>query len=217
MRKKIKKQYVIGVDGGGTKTEAVLADLNGKILSNKKISPIKKGKIIIGSDQKVAFRSGTDKKDGIVLISGTGCVCHGWRGDEDVKSSGWGWLSDEGSGFWVGQKGFQAFYKELDGRGRTTLITKLIFKELKLKSKDDLLKITYSKDSIRQTSLISKIVDEAANKGDKTAKSIMEEAGRELSLSAITVIKKLNFQNQKFPIVLVGGMFDSKIASKTFI
>ncbi len=277
-----KKRYVIGVDGGGTKTEAALADLRGKIfkiaksgpasprnigiqktaqnvaeaiykvlegiknkkilstfiglptvekeeyknkkheikkeiLNNKKIAQIKKGKVIIDSDQKVAFRSGTDQKDGIVLIAGTGCVCRGWRGDKDAKSSGWGWLADEGSGFWVGQKGFQAFYKELDGREKTTLITKLIFKEWKLKSKEDLLKKVYSKDSIHQVSLVSRIVDKAANKGDKIAKSIMEEAGKELAISAITVIKKLSFQKQKFPIVLVGGMFDSKIASKTFI
>ena len=276
------KFYVIGIDGGGTKTEVALADLRGKIfkiaksgpasprnigikktaqnvaeaiykalkgtknkkilstfiglptvekeeyknkkheiekeiLKNKKIGHIKKGKIIIGSDQKVAFRSGTDQKDGIVLISGTGCVCRGWRGDKDVKSSGWGWLSDEGSGFWVGQKGFQAFYKEMDERGKKTLIMRLILKEWKLKRKEDLLKIVYSKDSIRQISLISKIVDKAANKGDKIAKSIMEEAGKELALSAKTVIKKLSFQKQKFPIVLVGGMFDSKIASRIFI
>jgi len=272
--KKENQKYVVGVDGGGTKTVAALANLEGKILklaktgpSNlrnvgikqavqniafgiKKVSP-KRGKILstfiglaaieeeyrpkkgkikkeilkrlknfnrkleIGSDQSVAFRSGIDEKNGVVLISGTGCVCHGWRNKKEAKTSGWGWLDDEGSGFWVGQRGFQAVFKELDGRGSKTLITKLIFKEWKLKNKEDLLKKIYSENFVREISLISRIVDKAANKGDKIAKNIMVEAGQELAESAITIIKKLNFKNEKFPLVLIGGMFDSKIVLET--
>jgi len=262
------KIYVIGVDGGGTKTEAALADSEGKILKLVRVGPsnprnvgieqcifniseaikkLKKGKKIsaifigspaleeefksmkkkilkrlnfkekikIGSDQIIAFRSGTNERNGIVLISGTGCAVHGWRGEKESKVSGWGWLDDEGSGFWVGRRGFQAVFKELDGRGPKTFITKLLFQELKLKSKEALLKKIYSKDFVRDVSLISRIVDEAANRGDRIAKNIMIEAGQELAESAIIIIKKLNFKNEKFPLVLVGGMFDSKIVLKT--
>jgi N-acetylglucosamine kinase-like BadF-type ATPase len=262
------QNYVIGVDGGGTKTEAALADSEGKILKLVKTGPsnprnvgieqcifnisqaikkvkkrkkvtsifisspaleeefksmkniILKGlkfreKIEIGSDQLVAFRSGTDERNGIVLISGTGCAVHGWREKKELKVSGWGWLDDEGSGFWVGQRGFQAVFKELDGRGPKTFITKLLFQELKLKSKEAILKKIYSKDFVQNVSLISRIVDEAANKGDRIAKNIMIEAGQELAESVITTIKKLNFQKEKFPLVLIGGMFDSKIVLET--
>ncbi|MBZ9578447.1 hypothetical protein KJA14_01205 [Patescibacteria group bacterium] len=269
--------YVIGVDGGGTKTIAALGNLKGKILrlaktgpsnlrnvgikeaaqnialaikkvlpkkgkilsafialaaveeeykfkkdkikkeilKEKGISKILKGKIEIGSDQIIAFRAGTDEKEGVVLISGTGCVAHGWRGKKEAKVGGWGWLDDEGSGFWAGLKGFQAIFKELDGRSPKTKITKLIFKEWKLKRKEDLLKKAYSKDSILRTSLISRIIDKASKTGDKIAISIMEKAGKELALAAISVIKKLNFQNQKFSLVLVGKMFKSKILLNT--
>ncbi|MBZ9569325.1 hypothetical protein KJA16_00190 [Patescibacteria group bacterium] len=268
--------YVIGVDGGGTKTIAALANLKGKILKlaktgpsnlrnvgikkaaenialaikkvlpkkgkilstfialaaveeeykfkkerikkeilkEKGVSKISKGKIEIGSDQVIAFRAGTDDKDGVVLISGTGCVARGWKGNKEAKVSGWGWLDDEGSGFWAGQRGFQAVLKELDGRGPKTKITKLIFKEWKLKNKEDLLKKVYSKNSIRQVSCISRIVDKAAEEGDKIAKSIMKEAGKQLAQATISVIKKLNFKNQKFPLVLVGRMFRSKVVLK---
>jgi len=279
------QNYVIGVDGGGTKTIAALADLNGLqptrhppkgplilklsktgpsnlrnvgiqkaaeniALAIKKVSPKRgkilstfiglaaieeefkfekekikreirrklknfKGELAIGSDQIVAFRSATDEKNGVVLISGTGCVSHGWKNGKEAKTSGWGWLNDEGSGFWVGQRGFQAVFKELDGRGPKTFIAKLLFQELKLKSKEALLKKIYSKDFVRDISLISRIVDEAANKGDRIVRNIMIEAGQELAKSAITIIKKLNFKNEKFPIVLVGGMFDSKIVLET--
>lgn len=269
------QKYVIGVDGGGTKTIAAFADLNGKIfkmaksgpsnlrnvglkvavasiseailkvigeirekeilsifialaaveeefksekekikkeiLKNYKISKTLRGDIEIISDQIAAFRAGTDEKDGLVLIAGTGSVCHGWKGNHEAKAGGWGWANDEGSGFWAGQKGYQAIFKDLDGRKERTKITKLLFKEWKLKNKEDFLKKIYSKNSILQVSLISRIIDKAAKKGDEIAISIMKEAAKELALAAISVIKKLNFEKQKFPFVLVGSMFKSKI------
>ena len=267
--------YVIGVDGGGSKTLAVLANLKKEILAraetgpsnlrnvgiktaganiseailktingisgknvfsifialaaveeefksekekikreifkNPKISKALRGDIEIVSDQIAAFRAGTDEKDGLVLIAGTGSVCHGRRGKKEVKTGGWGWANDEGSGFWAGQKGYQAIFKDLDGRGPKTKITKLVFKEWKLKNKEDLMKKIYGKDSIRNISLISKTVDKASQMGDKVARKILEEAGEELSILAISVIKRLNFHNKKFPLVLIGAMFKSKI------
>ena len=281
----MEKKYVIGVDGGGTKTVAALSDLNFKILKIAKTGPsnlrnvgrieeavlniskailkvikgikekeilsifialaaveeefksekekIKKGilknpkilkvlkspecsrQIEIVSDQIAAFRSGTDEKDGLVLIAGTGSVCHGWREKKEAKTGGWGWANDEGSGFWAGQKGYQAIFKELDGRGKKTKITKLLFKEWHLERKEDLMKKIYGSDSIRNISLISKIVDEASQMGDKVARSIMEEAGEELALLAVAVIKKLISplarKRTRLPLVLVGAMFKSKI------
>jgi N-acetylglucosamine kinase-like BadF-type ATPase len=272
--------YVIGVDGGGTKTIAALSDLQGKIkktsrtgpsnlrnvglektaknisrailkitagvrkkeilsiyialagveeefkfkknelkkeiLKNSKISKILKGKIKIISDQIAAFRGGTDEKDGVVLISGTGSVARGWKGGKEIKVSGWGWANDEGSGFWVGQKGYQAIFKDLDGRGPKTRITKLIFQEWKLKKKEDLMKKIYSSNAISTISSISKIADMAAGKGDRIAISIMKEAAKELARATNYVIQKLSFQNEKFPLVLVGSMFRSNILLNIF-
>jgi N-acetylglucosamine kinase-like BadF-type ATPase len=129
------KEFVIGIDGGGTKTVAALANWQGKILKeieigstnpNKigfekavfnlkelisKISKNKKIKvaylglagglerdrekrkkirkeiqkffdfpIFVDGDQKIAFRAGTDEKDGIVVIAGTGTIAMGWKG-----------------------------------------------------------------------------------------------------------------------------------------
>lgn len=287
------KKYVIGVDGGGTKTVAALADLNGKILSiaksgssnprnvgikisaeniakainkvlprtfsHQKVRGKKKAKILavfiglpaleeeyrdkkekikkeiskriskglgnkikIDSDQLIAFRSGTDEKNGIMIIAGTGCVAHGWRGRKEAKrgrkeakAGGWGWVSDEGSGFWIGQKVCQNILKELDARGPKTLLTKIAFQKLKIRSPEGLLKRIYSKDQIESISAFSIFSDEAAKKGDKIAKKIMTEAGKEISLAANTVIKKLNLQKEKFPVVLVGSMFKSTLFLKT--
>ena len=271
----MKKQYVIGVDGGGTKTIAGIADLRGKVLKTvktgssspvnvgvekasenivlaikkvlrkgkilsvfiglaaiqeeprfkkqilnelkkyKEISQIFKNKAKIGSDQIVAFRAGTDKKDGVLIIAGTGCVAHGWRNNKEIGVSGWHWLADEGSAFWAGQKVFQSILKDLDGRGKKTIMTKLVFNKLNIKDTESLLKKIYNKDFVRNVSLLSIIADDASKKGDKIAIKIMEQAGEELALAGKVVIKKLRFQKKKFPLVLVGSMFKSKIVLNT--
>lgn len=269
--------YVIGVDGGGTKTMAALADLNGRILkieesgpanprnvgikktvesiilsikrilpknkkakirsifiglpaveeefkprikeikkgilTNKKISEVLTGKLTIDSDQLVAFRSGTDQKEGIVLIVGTGCVSHGWKREKEHKASGWGWLADEGSAFWIGQRVFQAVLKDLDGRGSKTLLTDFVFKKFRIKEK----KLNLLNQKIYTTNFINDIVsfslicNLAAEKGDKIAKKILAEASKELAVSVKTVMRKLNFSKKEFPLVLVGGVLKSKI------
>ena len=291
MEKKQKIEgYIIGVDGGGTKTVAALADLEGKILKvaksgsssprnigtkeamtnvaqaiekvlapikdqkilstflglptmeeefkfkkdvirkellkHKEISPIFKGKLLIGSDQLAGFRAGSDEKDGVVLIAGSGCVAHGWRGKKEVKVCGWGYLSEMGSGFWIGQKGLQAIWKDLDGRGPKTIITKLVFRRLKVKNKENFIEKIYfhphtkfwcggKKNPTEIISPLSILVDRAAKKGDRVAKDILTEAGKELAASANTVIKRLTptFVRERpgFPLVLVGSLFKSKI------
>lgn len=273
--KKNQKGYIVGVDGGGTKTSIALADLQGKILKRVKTGPsnprnigieksvfnlaqgikkviknIKKEKIIsvfialpaieeeyklkkkeiktklssilkisrnkisIASDQIVAFKSGTDKKNGIVLIAGTGCVAHGWKNRKQAKISGWGYLGDEGSAFWTGQKTYQAILKDLGGRGARTLITKLVFRKWKIKNKESFVKKIYSNPT-KSIPLLTIFTDEAARKKDKIACDILKQAGQELALAVNTVIKKLNFQKQCFPLVLVGSMFKSKILLDT--
>lgn len=287
--KRKNNQYVIGVDGGGSKTVAVLANLEGKILAraqtgsasprnvglseamanvakaiekvlkrnkkvssvflglpcleeefknkkgkikkellkHKEISSIFKGKVIIGSDQLVGFRSGTDKKEGMVLIAGSGSVLHGWSGKKEIKISGWGYLTEKGSAFWIGQKGLIALWEELDGLGPKTLITKLIFKKLKIKNKEELIEKVYSKNLIKNILSFSVLVDEAAEKKDKVAKNILIEAAKELALFVKIAIKKLNLPrskknlledkpNEKIPLVLIGGMFKSKIILREF-
>ena len=45
--------------------------------------------------------------------------------------------------------------------------------------------------------------------------NILIKAGQDLALTTKTAIKKLSFQNTKFPVVLVGSMFNSKIILDT--
>ncbi|GAI03124.1 unnamed protein product, partial [marine sediment metagenome] len=127
------------------------------------------------------------------------------------KAGGWGWLADEGSAFWAGQRVFQVVFKNLDNRGRATLLTKLAFQKLKVKTEENLLLKIYSKNPAEIISSLSILAEKASERGDEVAQKILTEAGKELALAANAVIKKLNFQNKNFPLVLVGSMFKSKI------
>lgn len=277
--KEKKFQYVIGIDGGGTKTIAVLANLRGKVLAKaetgssnplkvgmkiavlnirkaignilkkyqkeeiaiiylalaagiekdkKKKTIIKKNllkypefnrfsnkKIIIEGDQLAAFKSGTDKKEGVVLISGTGSVAMGWKEGREAEACGWDWfLGDDGSGFWLGRKALRAVCRQFDGRGKRTLLSSSIFKKWNIKNKEQLMQKVYhgyKEDFVEKISLLSSLIDEAAKKGDRIAKDILIEGGKELALAVMQVIKKLNFEKEKFPLILVGSALNSAV------
>jgi len=278
--KKVKNEFIIAIDGGGTKTTGVFSDRNGVVLARKtvgasnpnkvgfkesvkrleeimlklkkvvgrkkadmvgvtyialagglqrneqlkknlakalkkdrKISFIfKKGKAIIEGDELAAFRAGSSGNDGVLLIAGTGSFCCGWHGRLKSQTLGWDWfLGDEGSGFWLGQRALWAVCRDLDGRLKNTLLTKLIFRKLKIKSESGFIRKIYSGNVVENAASLSEIVDKAALNGDKEAKKILLAGAEELAEAAIKVIKDIKIANKSFPIVLAGGVFNSKI------
>lgn len=260
-------KFVIGIDGGATKTKVALANLKGQILKERilgstnltnvgleetvknlrwgieRIFPKKgrvlsicaglpaveerpylierikekidlpakiKEKIEIVSDQLIAFSSGTDERDGIVLIAGTGSVVSGWRGSKKVHVSGWGYLADEGSAFWIGKNVFQEILKSIDRRGKKTILKDLVFERFNLKNTQEFLDLVYSQGPFEILPRFSLLCNIAVEKGDEVAERILKLAGKELVLSCKTAIKILKFQKERFPLVLVGGVFNSQ-------
>jgi len=266
----MEKEFVIGIDGGGTKTVGVLANLKGKILREIKIgstnpnkigfkraifnlrdliSKISKSKkikiaylglagglerdkkkrekikkelqrffefpIFVDGDQKIAFRAGTDEKNGVVVIAGTGAIAMGWKGKKEAISGGWDWLiGDQGSGFWVGKRVLEEIGKSLDGRRKDFKLKRFILKKLKIKKDEQIYERFYHQDFVEKVASLSKLVDQLSKKGDKFSQRILIEAAKEISKMAISVIRKLNFKNEKFPVVFAGGMFKSEIFRK---
>jgi len=270
------KKYVIGIDGGGSKTAAALADLHGKILTRVKTGPSNVNKIafeqainnisevlncvsqkypknkiafiyvalagglerdnkkkaeiknqllknsklawvfskniIVENDLLAAFCSGTEEKNGVLLIAGAGSISAGWKKGKEIIVGGWDYfLGDDGSGFWLGQKMLRAICRSLDGLTSKTLLNQIVFKKLKIKTRADLIKKIYQPNVVKTIISLAPLVDIAANKGDKAAKDILLEASNELAIRANLIIQKLNFQNKKFPLVLAGSVFNSKI------
>ena len=256
--------YIIGIDGGGTKTIGILATATGQHLTQVQSGPanyhvvgeaqtqtvlediIAKlyekadvpassdvrfclgmaglgrpadrkviGKIcdelgipqnrILTHDAHIALVGGSEKQEGVIVISGTGAIAYGINADgREARASGWGYLlGDEGSGYDIAIKGLQAVARAADGRGDRTELTDRILNRLELNEPSELIHWTHaaSRDTIAQ---LAEVVFDTAKTGDTVADRIVEEAADELVCAATSVIKQLKF-TEPFDIVLSGG------------
>lgn len=83
----------------------------------------------VGGDAQVALASAPGAPpDGLVLIAGTGAIATRLTGRRLVAAvDGHGWLlGDEGSGFWLGNRGVRAALEALDGRGPWTALVQRV-------------------------------------------------------------------------------------------
>jgi N-acetylglucosamine kinase-like BadF-type ATPase len=262
-------KYVIGVEGGGTKTNAALADENGIIKyrstsgpSNFLIVGLEKAceniisglekcisdsgipksdipvimlgltgagraldqnnmknafkeysskngylfnDILVDSDARISLEAAFPNKPGMIIIAGTGSIMFGKDGDGNLfRVGGWGRiLGDEGSGLYIGKKGLMAVVRQIDGRGEITLISEIISNKHNLNSLETIVKAVYT-DNFDIASLAPSVF-EAAEKNDKIALSILDDAAEELCLHIKTMIKKIKFEN-KIGISFVGSI-----------
>jgi N-acetylglucosamine kinase-like BadF-type ATPase len=167
---------------------------------------------LVENDSLIAWAASTLGKPGIVVSAGTGTIAFGINKNGDrMRSSGWGWLvGDEGSGFDIGRKGIISALKYLDGRGEETILLNLIPEKMQLPSIIDVvLKIYEPSFPKAKIAEIAPVVIEAAKIGDRVAKRILENAGKDLAEACNAVIKRLNMENEKFIVGCAGRIFKS--------
>ena len=207
--KLLKKEKIVSTFVGFPAIQEEYSDKKEEV--KKRLSQKIPGKLAVGSDQLVAFKSGTDSDKGVVVIAGTGGAVRGFKGGKSEKVSGWGYFADEGSGFWAGLKAYRKITKELDGRGEKTLITEMTFDRWNLEDGDDLNKKIYE-DPIKWIPKLSIMVDFAQREGDSVATEILREAAEEIFTGVKVVSEKMSLED--FPLILVGGMFKSGFLEK---
>lgn len=167
-------------------------------------------KIQVVTDAEIALFGTTLGKAGLVIIAGTGSVCIGI--DDHGKlalAGGWGPLAgDEGGGAGIAKRALQAIAKASDGRGKPTELSRLASRYFRAAKTEDLIVVIYSPQTDNaKLAGFAREVSEAAQNGDAVALEIMEEAGYELGLAAVAVIKKLKLENRKIPVGHVGSVF----------
>ncbi len=185
-----------------------------KLTARQIFAPIFKSfnctKFKLVNDSWIALESGTQKKDAIILIAGTGSNCLGRASDgRQAKAGGFDYLlSDEGSSYFIGQLALRAAAKSYDGRGQKTKLEALLVKYFQLNNfsqiKTKIYQPALNKSQIAQ---LAKLVDEAFEQGDIVAKQILDQATAELVLMIKVVAADLDFNNKEFDLVLVGGLF----------
>jgi N-acetylglucosamine kinase-like BadF-type ATPase len=148
-----------------------------------------------GGDTEVALASAPGAPaDGLVLIAGTGAIATrltGRRGAAVIDGHGW-LLGDEGSGFWLGNRGVRAALEALDERGPwTTLVQRVTAHYLGAASAGAVVRLAGAdvrhdiaeaivsaayEQAPPRLAVLSRVVVEAAEEGDAVALALLDEA-----------------------------------------
>lgn len=194
-----------------------LAGIDNKENYSKMLNKLKKSgisnEIILVPDIEIALSSGTWGEHGIVIVAGTGSNVYGRNAlGLHARAGNWGYIiGDEGGAYHISRLALNAVFREYDGRGSPTLLTKIIKDYFKVEDLPDIIPIIYKRMKVTEIADMARLVIEAAKKGDLIAKRILKLGGKELGLAAITVIKKLGMENEEFKVVFVGSMFNAGI------
>jgi N-acetylglucosamine kinase len=102
----------------------------------------------------------------------------------------------------------QAVARAGDGRGTETSLAEAALSYFNVATTDDLLIAIYAPGMTNERIAgFGKYATETAKSGDKVARSIIIEAGRELGVAAVAVIRKLRMARERFQVGYVGGVF----------
>ena len=256
--------YYLGMDGGGTKTEAVLCDETGRILRYARAGATAPASVPPGQIRETLSRlyaslrlrdagpvrgfagvSGCDEpwcrqiledaaaqaapeglsltvrsdtvcalsagvgpgRDGLLLIAGTGSVAVLRRGGRLFRAGGYGHLvGDEGSGFDMGRRAIVSALKAQDGRGRPTLLLRLI-EEKTGAPIPDITQTVYAEGGREAVASFAGVLLSAAEAGDAAALEQLTECVSELALSVQAVRRQAGAgEADPIPVVAAGGV-----------
>lgn len=255
--------YTLGIDGGGTKTDAVILDEAGNVVgagvaggcnanfvsrrvavaaykrairaaikqANIEPSCINRAACTFGGvadeafgelgiaararhigEHRVAFeRAGIHELRGVGLVAGTGSSCVALEGGERVTSAG-GWgplLGDEGSAYDIGLSAIKRALLACEGRAPGTLLEQAVRGYFGVeRTKGAIGKLCGLKINQSLVAGFAVEVSKAANEGDEAAIEIIESAGEVLGELAAFVARRIFTEEDDFPFVLAGGVFN---------
>ena len=165
--------------------------------------------------------------DGINVVAGTGSIAYGqWEGVH-ARAGGWGEIfGDEGSGYWIGVRGLQAFSQMSDGRLAAGALLGLLREHLDLGGDLDLIDVVLTRwrGDRRQVAALSRVVVEAGTRDDEVAVGILAEAGTELARLAEATWRRIAPRPDdgrgpgpgQVPVSFSGGVFTVETVRSAF-
>lgn len=168
----------------------------------------------ITTDARAALAGALVHADGagMILIAGTGTVAFGRnRTGREARAGGYGWVvGDEGGGFWIGRLALDHVVRALDGRAPETLLSGLLQKRLGLRSIEDIVQYVYRPGMLPSVvAAVAPVVVEAVAAGDPVSRGILDRAAAEVTQLALSLVEKLNLQNERFAIAKIGGLWEA--------
>lgn len=259
--------YLVAIDGGGTKTDYLLSDLNGQVIKQLSHSPTSLttngigiaafnlregmrllfegiptgeiavlviavagldtreendqahtifsevlntfpfGQLKLINDSMAALANGSQAKQAIILIGGTGSNCLGYNQSQIKKVSGLDYvLTDEGSGYDAGRLALRAAVRSFDGRGPKSLLEGLVFDHFQVKKASQLKAKVYNPVLTKaEMASLAQECHQAMKAGDSVATAIINYCLDELLLNVQTVAQQLALADQAFDLVIAGS------------
>jgi len=159
------------------------------------------------NDTELILAAGTPEGWGVALVSGTGsnCIARSREGRK-VRVGGWGsLLGDEGSGFYITERAMRLAAQTHDGRADAKGLLRAVLAQWKVASIEALIPKVYGPevDEGDIAALAGTVLD-LAGRGDEQARSIVEEAARDLARHVDTAIRRLDLR--KPHLALAGGL-----------
>jgi glucosamine kinase len=164
-------------------------------------------RLAIASDGLTSLLGALGDLDGAVVAAGTGTVCVARRGEQLAKVDGWGaLLGDAGSGFAIGRAGVDAALRQADGRGGSEALLRAA--ERRYGPLPGLSERIYAAPVPTRAiaAFASDVAREAAG-GDSHATAILDEAGRELALTAVSALARLFEPDEAATVSYTGNVF----------
>ncbi len=158
--------------------------------------------------------------DGINVISGTGSMTYGRRGQTGVRVGGWGErFGDDGSAHWIAIRGLNLFSRMSDGRLDRGPLYDGLRSHLGLTTDLELVDVVlhrWRSDRGRIAGL-SRQVAAAADRGDARAAEVLAEAGAELAELAHATARRLGYgPGERVPVSYSGGAFSAPGVRRAF-
>lgn len=194
----------------GMDTELDFKIINRIIQHSIEKSSFNVANMIVENDVHATLLGLVGNHPGALLISGTGSIAFATNGNgKIVRTGGWGHrASDEGSGYWIGQKILNTLFRIEDGLlAGPTILQHLVFEKLQITTMEELMAWLYHPHYTNaQTASISSILPKAVSLGDEHPITIAQNAAYELYLLAKATLCKIHYENETFPFYLNGGV-----------
>ena len=178
------------------------------------------GRYTCGNDMVCGWAGSLGGVDGINVVAGTGSIAYGENQGRSARAGGWGEVfGDEGSGYWVGIRGLNAFSRMADGRLPGGPLQDALRRSMGLSTDLDVVDVVLNRwhGDRGNVAALSRAVAEAADAGDTTALGILADAGRELALLVDVQADALGFDSTAtVPVSYSGGMFTNPHVRNSF-
>jgi len=165
---------------------------------------------IVKHDSMIALYAATLGRPGIVVNAGTGSFATGIdTHGRVIRAGGWGnIIDDEGSAYDIGKLGIRASLRALDGTERKTAIARMLVGKFRLRTLENVVHEVHEKPmTVEEISAVSKLVAQAALRGDRAARSIFAHQGRVLARLVSTIAQRLDMTRSKPNVYCTGGVF----------